>query len=125
MIEIYHLNNSLNVFEKLINFDESERYVSQNGRTFVVSLDELWTSFIGINFVMGYHKLPTLQSYWGKRNLSASANYVADVMTRDKLKEFLSNPHFSNNEEALPREHPDYDGVFKVRWLVDYLKNFP
>ena len=100
------------------------RDASQNGRTFVVSLDELWTSFIGINFVMGYHKLPTLQSYWGKRNLSASANYVADVMTRDKLKEFLSNLHFSNNEEALPREHPDNDGVFKVRWLVDYLKNF-
>ena len=41
LIEIYHLNNSLNVFEKLINFDESERYVSQDGRTFVVSLDEL------------------------------------------------------------------------------------
>ena len=41
LIEIFPLDNSLNVFEKLINFDESERYASQNGRTFVVSLHEL------------------------------------------------------------------------------------
>ena len=46
LIEIFPLDNSLNVFEKLINFDESERYASQNGRTFVVSLHELWTFIV-------------------------------------------------------------------------------
>ena len=49
LIEIYPLDNSsLNVFEKLINFDDflqllksgSERCASQNGRKFFVSLDD-------------------------------------------------------------------------------------
>ena len=66
LLDIDSLDNPLKVFEKLINLDkflhhlklESERYAAQNGRTFEVSKDELRT-FIGVNFVMGYHKLPT------------------------------------------------------------------
>ena len=105
-----------------INFDdflqhlklELERYPSQNGKAFVVSLDELWT-FIGINFVMRYHKLPTFRSYWEKGHPSDSVNYVANVLTRERFKEILCNLYFSNNEEALPREYPDHDRVLKVR----------
>ena len=33
----------------------------------------------------------------------------------------MSNLHFSNNNEALPKDHPNYDRAFKVRWLIDYL----
>ena len=120
MIEIEPLDNFFNIFEKLINFDDflqylklkSEKYASQNGRTFVISLDEL-RAFIGINFAMGYHKLPTFRSYWKTGNTSVSVSYVANVMSGERFKEILRNIYFSNNEEVLPREHPDYDRFFK------------
>ena len=73
LIDIHPLDNPQkkkifkNKFLKtLLNFDEflqhlkleSERYGAQNGRRFKVFLNEL-RAFIGINFVMGSHKLPT------------------------------------------------------------------
>ena len=50
-----------------------------------------------------------------------SVTFIANVMTRDRFKEILSNLHFSNNNEALPKDHPNHDRAFKVRWLIDYL----
>ena len=126
LIDIPPLDNPLKVFEKLLNFDkflqylklESDRYATQNGRTFKVSLDEL-RAFIGINFVMGYHKLATLRSYW-ETSSSLSVSFVANVMTRERFKEMLSNLYFSN-DDALPNDHTDRNRAFKVRWLIDYL----
>ena len=81
--------------KKLFNFDhflqhlrlKSGRYASQNGRTFAVSVDKLW-ALIGISFGMGYHQLPTLPSHWETGNPSVSVNYVANVITRERFKEF-------------------------------------
>ena len=42
---------------------------------------------------------PILRSYWKTGNLSVSINYVANVMTRERLEETLSKLHFSSNEE--------------------------
>ena len=127
LLDINPLDNPLKVFDKLLKFDEflqhlkleSERYAAQNGRTFKVSIDEI-RAFIGINFVMGYHKLPTLRSYW-ETSASMTVSFIANVMTRERFKEILSNLHFSNNDDSLPKDHPDYDRSFKVRWLIDYL----
>ena len=60
---------------------------------------------------MGYHKLPTLRSYWEIGNPSDSVNYVANVMRRERFIEILCNLHFSNNEEVLRLEYPDHDSV--------------
>ena len=126
------LDNPLKVFEKLINLDEflhhlkleSERYAAQNGKTFEVSMDQL-RAFIGFNFLMGYHKLPNLRSYWETGSPSLSVNFVSNVMTRERFKEILSNLHFSNNEDIIPEDHPALDRAFKVRWLIDHLnENF-
>ena len=72
MIEIDPLDNTLDAFEILINYDdflqhlklESEIYAPKNGRKFVISLDE---AFIGINFVMGYLKLTNPSILLGNR----------------------------------------------------------
>ena len=122
------LDNPLKVFEKIINLDEvlhhqkleSERYAAQNGKTFEVSMDEL-RAFIGVNFVIGYHKLPKLRSYWETGSPSFSVNFVANVMTRGRFKEILGNLHFSNNEDVIPQYHPAHDRAFKMRWVIDYL----
>ena len=83
-------------------------------------MDEL-RAFIGVNFVMGYHKLPNLQNYWERGSPSLSVNFVANVMVRERFKEILGNLHFSNNEDVVPRDHSAHDMAFRVKWLIDYL----
>ena len=108
LLDIDPLDNPLKVFEKLINLDgflhhlklESERYAAQNGKNFEVSIDQL-RAFIGVNFVMGYHKLPNLRSYWETGSPSLSVNFVANVMTRESFKKILGYLHFSNNEDVI------------------------
>ena len=55
---------------------------------------------------MGYHKLLNLQSYWENRSPSFSVTYAANVMAKERFEGIRSNIHFSNNEEALPRDNP-------------------
>ena len=128
LLDIDLLDYPLKFFEKLINFDEflhrlkleSERYAAQNGKVFEVSMDKP-RAFIGVNFVMGYHKLPNLQSYWETGIPSLSLNFVTNVITRERFKEILGNLHFSNNENVVPRDHPAHHRAFKMRWLIDYI----
>ena len=42
---------------------ESERYAEQSGRTFQTSTAEI-SAFLGINILMGIHKLPSMKDYW-------------------------------------------------------------
>ena len=122
------LYNLFKVFEKLINVDEflhhlkleSERYTAPNGRTFEVPMDEP-RAFIGVNLVRGYHKLLNLRSYWETGSPSLSVNFIVNVMTRERFKEILGNPYFSNNEDVVYRDHPAHDRAFKVRWLIGCL----
>ena len=124
LLDIDLLDNPVNVFGKLINLDESlhnlklesERYAARNEKTFELSMDEL-RAFVGVNFVMGYHKLPKLRSYWKTGSPYLSVNFVANVMTRERF-------HFSNNsnkEDVVPRDHSTHNRAFKVTWLIDYL----
>ena len=101
LLDIDLLDNNFKVFENLINLDEflhhqilkSDKYAAQNGKTLEISMDEL-RAFIGVNFVMGYHKMPNLRSYWETGSPSFSVNFVANVMARERFKEVLSNFHF-------------------------------
>lgn len=94
---IYPSDNSPKVFEKVIDFDEfpqhlkiySEKYASQIGVKFVISLDEL-RALVAINFAVGYHKLPNLKSYWGSRNSSASEKHAANVIPKKHFRKLLS-----------------------------------
>ncbi|CAG5039837.1 unnamed protein product [Parnassius apollo] len=55
--------NAATAFEKLVEeiiFHESIRYAHQNGRSFTLTAEEA-KAFFGMNFVMGYHCLPTFR----------------------------------------------------------------
>ena len=86
LIPINPLDNLLTVFEKVIDFqkslrylkNESGRYVSENGRSFVISLDK-FDAFIAINFAMEYYNLHYLRLYRKTRKPSALPSYVANT----------------------------------------------
>lgn len=44
-------------------------------------------------------------------------------MSLNRFEEIRRFIHFNNNNFALPKEHENHDGVFKIRPIVDYLNN--
>ena len=90
LIPIDTVHNPLILFEKVIDFDkirqhfkiELERYVSENGRGFAISIDE-FQAFILINFAMECHNLSSLWLYKETVNPSSSVSYVAITFKRE------------------------------------------
>ena len=87
---------------------KSERYAEQNGRMFQTTLEEL-CAFLGINILMGIHKLPKMRDYWlvdeGLRN-----TLIQKTMTRDRFFEILQNLDFADNLQKLPpKESETFD----------------
>jgi hypothetical protein len=46
---------------------QSNLYSTQQGKILNLQLEELY-AFIGIHFLMGYHKLPSWRDYWSTSN---------------------------------------------------------
>lgn len=98
----------LQVFSKTVGLEgvltlikiESERYAEQSGRTFQTSTAEL-SAFLGINILMGIHKLPSMKDYWSVEEGLGNI-FIQNTMTRSRLLEILQNLHFANNLQELP-----------------------
>ena len=81
---------------------ESERYAEQNGRMFQTTLEEL-CAFLGINILMGIHKLPKMRDYWSVDE-GLGNTLIQKMMTRDRFLEILQNLHFVDNLQKLPKQ---------------------
>ena len=94
---------------------ELERYTEQNGRMFQATLEEL-CGFLGINMLMGIHKLPKMRDYW------SIDEGLGKTMAKDRLLEILQNLHFEDNFQKLsPKESESFDRLWKFRRFFDNL----
>ena len=90
LIPINTLYNTVLLFEKVIEFDkllqhlkiELERYVSENGRGFTISIDK-FQAFTFINVAMEWHNLSSVRLYKKIVNPSSSVSYVAITFERE------------------------------------------
>ena len=73
--------------------------------------------FIGINLLMGYHKLPSWLDFW-KCNPDLSVLFVSSVMSRLRFGQILLNLHV--NDIIIPVENKDK--LYKLRPLITSLK---
>ncbi|CAC5402794.1 unnamed protein product [Mytilus coruscus] len=83
--------------------------------------NEEMKAFLGLLLLMGIIQKPTLASYWETQDklwLRRTPSFRS-VMARDRFLAILSNLHASNNQTALPRDHPQYDPMYKVRPVID------
>ena len=93
----------LDVFEKVIQLDklvtlivtDSNRYAQQNGRNFVTNAAEM-KAFLGMNYIMGVNKFPTIHHYWESGDYVGNEG-IRNVMTRERFKEILQNIQFADN----------------------------
>ncbi|XP_054280721.1 uncharacterized protein LOC128998555 [Macrosteles quadrilineatus] len=66
---------------------QSNLFATQNGKTLNLKENELLV-FIGINFLMGYHQLPSIKHYWNTAD-DLHVKPVAGAMTRGRFMEIL------------------------------------
>ena len=110
------------VYENLIGLDElldivveqSVLYASQNGRVFATNYDEM-RAFLGMNYLMGINKLPSLKDYWGTDTYIGNDG-IKNVMARSRFVEILRNLHIADNTKD-----DKTDRGYKVRPLIDHL----
>lgn len=95
---------------------QSNLYATQNNKTLNLTKEEL-LAFIGINFLMAYHRLPSWKQYWNTSQ-DLGLPIVANCMPRNRFEEILRYLHCNDNS-LLPQDNTDK--IYKVRPLSDTL----
>ena len=118
----------LDVLEKVMELDklvtlivaETNRYSQKKGRNFVTNAAEMKT-FLGMNYIMGVNKLPTIHHYCESDDYVGNEG-IRSLMTRERFKEILQNIHFVYNSKS----NKETDEGCKIRQLIDHFKKvFP
>ena len=125
--------NELDVFLSFIGDDlwdkmvaESNRYAHQQlGDRFanfrVITRAEL-KAFTGINIIMGIVRLPNYALYWSNDEFFGNQG-IKRVMTKNRFEELSCYLHFSDSSKEPARGDRDYDRLYKVRTVLDYVRN--
>ena len=101
---IAHLSHQTNIYS-----------VQKSGTSVNTTPDEM-EQYLGILLMTGIIKMPQYRMYWSSETRIPVIADSMSVNRFDKIKRFL---HCNDNSNVLPREHPDYDKLFKVRPVVD------
>lgn len=99
---------------------ETNKYAVQNNAAFKTSVNEI-KLFLGMLIRMSIMKLPRIRSYWsGELNCVS----IAEKMSRDRFEQINKYIHFcDNNKLIISPDNKDYDRFFKVRPLLDIVRN--
>ncbi|KAG5899982.1 hypothetical protein JTB14_034551 [Gonioctena quinquepunctata] len=89
---------------------QTNLYATQRNQRVIVTEEDI-LSFIGINFFMGYHILPNVESYWSTAE-DLKVELVAKTMSRYRFQSILSNLHLNDNS-IIPNNNTDK--LYKVR----------
>jgi len=79
-------------------------------------------AYLGFVIIMGINRLPALRDY-GRRDPAYHYGPVADHIPRDRFFEITRYLHFVDNSGILPRDHPNFDRLWKVRPIIDRISD--
>lgn len=71
-------------------------------------------AWLGINFLRGYHRLPSTESYWSLSD-DLGVDLVRNSMSRDRYQQITRSLHLAENDLIPDRKSPDYDPIYKIR----------
>ncbi len=99
--------------------EQTNVYAMQtDGEELGISADDI-EKFIGILILSGIYSCPSYRMYW---ETASRFPAIADIMSRSKFDSLLRYSHFNNNDNMKAKDDPDYDPLFKVRPLLDSLR---
>ena len=122
------MSSPLDVSEKVMQLDklvtlivaETNHYAQQKGRNFVTNAAKM-KAFLGMNYIMGVNKLPTIHHYWESDDYVGNEG-IRNVMPGECFKEILQSIHFANNSKS----NKESDKGCKICPLIDHFnKVFP
>ncbi|KAG5871291.1 hypothetical protein JTB14_030413 [Gonioctena quinquepunctata] len=92
---------------------QSKLYATQRGKAMNFKEHEL-LAFLGLNFFMGYHTVPSYTHYWSCAEDLGIA-IVKKVMPRSRFEQFLQYLHINDNSTLPPNNK---DKIYKIRPFV-------
>ncbi|KAG8243156.1 hypothetical protein J6590_108659 [Homalodisca vitripennis] len=70
---------------------------------------------------MGFHNLPSMRLYWSSDSVF-HVDAIARVMTQKRFLKLLRYLHLNDNCKIPKRGEPNYDRLYKVRPMINYLR---
>ena len=125
--------NELDVFLHFIGDDlwdlivnVSNRYAQQKlGDKFVnfrrITREE-FKAFIGVNMIMGIQTMPNYALFWSD-DIYIRNQGIKATMTKNRFEELSCYLHFSNSSKEPARGDANYNSLFKVRAVLDYVRS--
>lgn len=103
--------------------EETNRFARQNktAKWTDTTKDEL-RCFVGFLYGTSINKISQIDDVWSSDWVVSNPAF-AKFFNRDRFWALFSNIHLANNELALPKDHCDYDKIYKLRPMVNILKN--
>ena len=122
LVHLDHGSTPFDIFQTVTGMNElletivaeTIRYATRKGRNFETTEDEM-KAFLGINFIMGINKLPSLEDYWSTDKCIGNKK-IQNVMTRTRFQSILKNLHFSSNDND-----DKADKWHKIRPVIKHL----
>ena len=113
LFDIFQMVTEMNELLEVIA-TETNRYATQKGCTFETTEYEM-KAFLGIDFIMGINKLPSLEDYWSTDKCIGNGK-IQNLITRTRFQSVLQNLHFCNNENDNK-----IDKSRKIRPVIEHL----
>lgn len=73
-------------------------------------------TFIGIHIYSGIVKMLSYRMYWSD---CTWFDIIANAMSRNRFEKLRNNFHLNDNQNLCPRNHINYDKLFKIRPFID------
>lgn len=99
--------------------DESNLFAVQKNSTLDLTEEEL-LAFFGVLIAMGLHGLPSMRLFWSSDPLF-HVEYIAQTMSQRRFLRILRYLHVNDNTKMPKREDPNFDRMYKLRPMIDYL----
>ncbi|CAG5006406.1 unnamed protein product [Parnassius apollo] len=77
-------------------------------------------ALLGMIIQMGIHKLPCIEDYWPSDPLPHVVE-IAETMTLKRFQKLMKYLHLNDNANMPNRNDNNYDKLYKIRPLPDYI----
>lgn len=108
-LDFFYLLFDDNISQHIV--DQTNIYALQShGKELKLHINEL-KSYLGI--------LLKLSIFW---NNTSRYHVICDAMAHDRFESIKSSLHFNDNNKLKKKDHPEYDKLFKIRPVLEYIK---
>lgn len=100
--------------------EESNSYATQNNISNPVSISRTdFNKYLGILIYSSVAKFPNTKSYWSNKY---GYDPIRTTMPQKTFIKISNAIHFNSNDGFLPKDHPQHDKLYKIRPVIESLR---